>query len=161
MDDNEDIPIGYALHIHSWENDGDCRKTTSFFGLTEEDVRLYLDVASMFINMHDRFKPGFGGGGWHYKDAARFLPDVHDAVDAAIARHPKVSYKVKERFKLDRCVGYEDIYMELIIDLVGYPEDTYPGDYIRCFDGADVYYHETAVPNVSDKFDGCKTGTPY
>jgi hypothetical protein len=51
------IKAGYRVTVKSWENDGDHYNTITKDGLSEEDVKLYVDILKLaredFGNMYD------------------------------------------------------------------------------------------------------------
>jgi hypothetical protein len=42
------IPAGYQLHVYSWENDYDSRRSEVVSGLTLDEAKYYLEVAKLF-----------------------------------------------------------------------------------------------------------------
>lgn len=151
----KNIKAGYWLAITSWENDGDNYKTQNFYGLTEEDVRLYLDVATCFRSM-SRNDGGLGGGAWHYpgKEEA-FKEAVVKVFDDALENNPNASEHVRELFTIDKDNEYaEDHYFEVLDGILGTAgEDYYDiGLYVRVFDRYTVYYLATDVQDVTKNF---------
>lgn len=148
------IPVGYQLHIHSWENDGDASGTEILSGLTEEDVKFYLALLELF---------GSGGRGDGFGNGLDLdMVDVGKTVLEVYLEHPDVSKAVKKQFEWlkgvkcnvdedeDAAVEFSDGLREVMGDLLGFPS-TYEYDF-RVFDGYEVYYFETPVKNVTSKF---------
>lgn len=125
-----DIPVGFQLHITSWENDADCYNTVIVSGLTREDCAFLIAVAKLFESGNRR-KGGFGNKS----------PDA-DEVDAAIdlvrADHPGISAE------------YATMDFKSAIELVdGYG---YESDYLRVYDSHQVFYIAAPVADVTKEF---------
>lgn len=44
----ENIPKGYALTVHTWENDMDLTKRITKYGLTEDEVKFYIALINAY-----------------------------------------------------------------------------------------------------------------
>jgi hypothetical protein len=154
------IKAGYWLAITSWENDGDNYKTQNFYGLTEEDVKLYLDIVTWFRSTSQN-DGGLGGGAWHYPGRAEAYKEIVVKIfDDALARNPGASEHVKELFTVDKDHEYaEDRYFEILDELLGTPGEDYDGLYIRVFERFEVHFLETDVQDVTSQFPTVKRQT--
>ena len=113
-----DIPAGYQLHINSWENDADARKTEILSGLIEADVRFYLDIASQFRSRNGKPK-GLGNGSVNLETLVKIF-------QTALKAHPKISESLQKKYTVkiegddEDEVGGERA-CELICELLGSP----------------------------------------
>lgn len=46
-------PTGYKITVTTWENDADNYKTQSIYGLTQEQIFLYVDLCKLFHQDND------------------------------------------------------------------------------------------------------------
>lgn len=132
------IEKGYQLHVKSWENDGDHRKTHIINGLSKEDVSFLIDLFSYFK------KSKFG-------NSATVKGDVLNAYLDVKAKHPKVSLKFKESWYLeDDGDDIEDFVKEMLqYNGIGY---SYESRCWRVFDGYEVFFFPEEIHNVTSKF---------
>jgi len=135
----ENVPKGYQLQIHTWENDGDSWTTQTLSGLTKVDVLFYLHILKPFQ------KDGTLGNS--------FVP-VYDLVDIVnktlqefLPNRPNMSQDILDRWgdaiQLDDRNGSPYIYELLCEELLGYPNDQYYNDepnFCRVFDRFEVFY---------------------
>lgn len=151
------IPAGYQLHIESWENDGDARKTEIMSGLTVEDVKFVLEICSQFKSKNSFNKSGGRNLGNGDVDGAVLL----EVLSEALENHPNISQTVREQFTVDE-IGHDGLdeddaeYMayEIITEnLLGRAENEYyDGMFCRVFDRFKVYHYETPVEEVTAQF---------
>lgn len=151
------IPVGYQLHISSWENDGDSRKTKIIEGLTEEDVKFYLDIAKNFTSRNNHWDkkdyPTYGNGGIKNEDLARIVKE-------ALIAHPNISQPVRDEWTPEpEAIEVDDgadWYFEALTEFIlGYPD--YEGywdqvNFCRVFDSFKVFYIPAQAEEVTDKF---------
>lgn len=145
------IPAGYQLHINSWENDCDAYKIKIVSGLTEEDVRFYLELARTF------------DGPLGNEHATSGVLDA--LIKATLKKHPKISQKVSDKFNYDLGsstqeeidesdrTAYDLVVEELLCD----PVDDYFNNeawFCRNFSSAEVYFFEHPVQDVTSMFSG-------
>jgi hypothetical protein len=149
-----DIPVGYQLHIHSWENDADAYGLEVLSGLSKDDVKFYLELLEHFRS-RSRGKGGFGNtiNEVDYQKVAKTIQNTLEA-------NPGVSKDIKETFDLSDVFEEEhdseddlndalsDACQEVMGDLIGGSE-TYD---FRVFDRAEVYYYPAPVKNVTREF---------
>lgn len=156
------IPEGYALAIKSWENDGDCYKTQTFYGLGPYEVKFLVALAKLFRSMNSGPGKGFGGGAWHWEGGEeKWKADVMAAYDKVVKKFtPKLSAEFLKKWAVEPLEGREDPdclfdgYNECIDQLVSFPEDDcyHGGNYIRVYDSHTVHYYETEVSDVTKEF---------
>lgn len=81
------VPAGLRLSITSWENDGDDYRTVVVNGLTEEDVRFYLELAADFRSDSGSCsgRPGDRG------NVSVPAYDLYTLVKGALGSHPALS----------------------------------------------------------------------
>lgn len=155
------IPSGYQLHVHSWEGDADYNRVEILSGLTEEDVRFYLELLPYFNSNHGWNNPGHGNESLDTNDFIICL-------DKCMANHPNISDSVREVWtmsedEINEILDYEDedidpreelIYERICENLLGYPEnESYNGTSdLRVFDKYEVYFVEKPIIDVTDKF---------
>jgi len=144
------IKKGYQLHVKSWENDADHRKTHIINGLSKEDVSFLIDLFSYF--KRDKFGNSSTAKG-----------DVLKAYLTVKEKHPKVSREFKESWFLDEeedeiedneSYGKEDYTEDFVVDML-YENGigkSYEGRYWRVFDGYEVFFFPEEIHNVTSKF---------
>lgn len=150
----ENIPAGYRLSITSWENDADHYKDQIFEGLTGADVRYLVQFAKLFRSQ-SRHDGGFGGSArQHIGGADAYWTSLRAAIDGVVARHPDISQRVRESYvpiaDAEEC--WQDVYSNVITELVSYPGDDYDSTYFRVYDSFKVHFFESPVEEVTDKF---------
>ena len=132
------IPAGYRLTIHTWENDGDCYTTQVIDGLVEKQVRFYIDLAKRFVSENDQGSPGLGNAA---HDTGMLLAVFNDVA--------------KQHGYNDHLLSEEDIYDWLTEHILGYPVcDGYcdEGPFCRVFDSFTVHYIPEEIEDVTEKF---------
>jgi hypothetical protein len=144
------IPKGFQLHITTWENDADHYKTQIFSGLTEEDVRFYLAIATKFKSQNNYNDQGLGNG-----SVTPF--QMKEVINAAFASYPNISPEIKkfvvncQRVEEDEDEG--EGYHQFLLEILGYTEEYFDELYFcRVFDEAKVYYFPEEVLDVTVEF---------
>lgn len=137
------IPAGYQIHTLSWENDGDNYKTTILSGLTQEDVKFYIDLANIF-------KGKYGN------DFVK-AEIIGELIMGIITKHPDITAVTKEEWAAalqNRDVKYEDhkMYQLLNKKLLSSPDENYGIDFCRAVDNIKVYFYPTDIVEVTEKF---------
>ena len=136
-----DIPVGYQLHVTSWENDGDNFDTKILSGLTAEDVAVYVDLLSLLVSA--------SAGGFANRNNID-IERVALAVREKLAAHPKLSDGIRKDFlECDM-----DSVRDPMGDLLGYSEYV---DF-RVFASCKVYLFETPAKDVTKQFVSKKEG---
>lgn len=160
------IPIGYRLVITSWENDGDNYYDTVFEGLSKVDAEYLIALASLFKSMYIGDRTGFGGSAYHYELEKRgsgdFYRDIAEAMTAITAQHQEASEELRERFGIDTTADYwHDQVLGAASELVHYPSEDMPPDYIRVFEKFTVHDVKMEIQDVTASFkgEGRETGT--
>lgn len=150
-----DIPAGYQLHAHSWENDGDSRKTEVLSGLSMYDVLFLIEIISHFQSKNSHANTGRKLGNSEVRGMV-----LVELLNEALEHHPNISQQTRERFTIDQigddfdeedagCTAYEAITQNLL----GHAEyEGYDGLFCRVCDDFDVFYVETPIREVTDKF---------
>src|SRR5581483_7486471 len=138
----KDIPAGYQLHIHSWENDGDAPSTEILSGLSKADTKFYIDLCNALAKWGNEV-----GSGASAEDG--LYGEIADAIIATVKAHPDISPDLKKQYDLSD-IDREDEYalpdacQEIMFELLGAP--TTFDDYVcRVFDGFEVYFFEKPV----------------
>lgn len=156
------IPVGYQLHVHSWEGDADYRRVEILSGLTEEDVRFYIELLPYFNANRGWINPGHEN---EQIDCNDFI--IH--LDKCMANHPNISNSVREVWtmsedELNELFDYDQfededpreelLYERICENLLGYPEnESYDGTSdLRVFEKYEVYFVERPIVDVTDKF---------
>jgi hypothetical protein len=158
------IPPGYQLVIKSWENDLDARREITLNGLTEDDTRFLIHVLSHFKrqdynNLNAKRPFDLIGNRWNRVSAIAAM------VADAIINHPNITYPLRELWKpLDNTEDHEDQYVELLSDLLGYPDNEgYRGGegvrgadnrtrFVRVFHDFAVHLVPQPIEDVTHKF---------
>ena len=144
-----DIPAGYQLNILSWENDGDNYNTETLNGLSEEDVKFYMELLPLF-HSGSNYGESFG----NIMDDEVDYCAVGTRVLEVYLEHPDVSKDVKDQFewlkdmKMSDTDGLSDGLHQVMHDLIGSSEFYC----FRVFEGAQVFFFETPVKDVTSKF---------
>lgn len=145
------IPAGYQLHIKTWENDGDARKTKVISGLEKEEVEFFIEIAKRFASRNSPEK-GIGNG-------SATGDQLKEIVKTALDNHPHISDELRN--DVESCFDDEDLWdahlYEYITDrILGFPEnEIYRSDFenfCRVYDSHKVYYYPQAVEEVTEKF---------
>ena len=133
------IPAGYRLNITTWENDADHYMTQVIDGLTEKQVRFYIDLASHFKSTNDPRNPGLGNAP---HDEGMLLGVFNDVA--------------KQHGYHEHLLSEDDIYDWLTEHLLGYPvEEGYRDEvnFCRVFDNYTVYYIPEELEDVTRRFE--------
>jgi len=145
-----DIPVGYQLHINSWENDADAYQTEILSGLTKEDVNFYLSIVSQFRS-RNQHQGCYGNGEVTSSQLSAIFKK-------ALKDHPSISEKVKQDFALvskeeDEEDFDEDHPYQLVQQLLGYPvNDAYDATFCRVFASHQVFLIEKPIVDVTSEF---------
>lgn len=141
-----DIPVGYQLHITTWENDLDLRATKIISGLTEENVRFYLEIAQSFRS-RNASPNGLGNGS---VSSNRLILLIETALD----NHPNITPLCREKW-VEVLDQPDWLYEQLTEEILGTPCDFYSENYenfCRVFEKAEVFYYPADVVDVTQKF---------
>jgi len=108
------IPSGYQVHVDSYENDGDNNQLCIVSGLSEADMKFYVDLAELFHGKH--------GNDFTKKDV--FLGLIANVVE----NHPGISDGTREKFSPN--AEYDDDenscnIVDELQELTGHPDDSY------------------------------------
>lgn len=152
---NENIPAGYQLHLTTWENDGDNYNTEIISGLTREDTRFFIQIASRFTSVNNRYG-AIGGLGNDFVSGNTLI----DVIAKALSDNPNISDKIREEWTLENLDDDEALgcqaYELLISVILGSPQeyDWCSGDsyFCRVFEDFKVFYYENIVKNCSNDF---------
>jgi hypothetical protein len=158
---SEPIPVGYQLHVTSWENDADDYGTEIISGLTEADVRFLLSIAKQFTSRH-----GSGSGLGNQGNSSSVLVKL---IEQALTDHPSISDDLRSVWILEGVPDLEDLEeldddelddlggdaTEMISTLLGSTSNdcyTCEPNFCRVFSSFEVFWFETPVPDVTSKF---------
>lgn len=119
------IPAGFRLTVHSWENDGDNRRSLVQDGLTSAHARFLVDFAKLFYSRNNR--RGTAGFGNLYKPSSEELQQAHDAAKQVFLKHWDEFVSLyegitKEELEDPESDALHDIVGELHYDLFGASE---------------------------------------
>lgn len=134
------IPAGYTLIAASWENDADNCKDETLYGLSEADVRFYLNLLNRFRS-HT-----FGGLG-----NEDYEPEQETAaIEAAFNESPPDSPELLEDLKVTLSEYRDDPqFMENILGTWGHE---WGGRKWRVFDSFQVNYVPEECPDRTSWF---------
>ena len=148
------IPAGYQVHITTWENDGDCYATKIISGLTEDDVRFYIELSNKFVSRNGWGEKGLGNGGVESSVLIETISNV-------LKKHPNVSEETKLNWNFSKIedpesdVDDESPYETLTELILGWPADEYYwsiDNFCRVVDCVKVYHVPQEVVDVTGKF---------
>ena len=136
----DNIPSGYSLHIHSWENDGDNCRTKILSGLTKEDVQFYLHFLSYFKSN----KPYGNRAIQDHPDAEKVA--ITNAYEKCRPTSPQLLEDVEDSIEHWKTSDSSCDWAYVTIGLHN------NGDFYRVFDYCQVYLIRTPIPNVTEEF---------
>lgn len=147
MSDLGNIPVGFQLHVTTWENDADHYRTEIISGLSEDDVRFLVSIAQEFKSRNGSPK-GLGNGSVDGEQ-------LRELIREKLFDHPNISEDVRTTWQ--EGADDEGAAYSLISDmLLGTPqEEGYwdEGNFCRVFDGFQVFYFPEAVRDVTANFE--------
>lgn len=137
------IPAGFQVHVDSYENDGDNNQLCIVSGLSEADMRFYVDLAELF---QGRYGNGFT------KESV-FL----DIVANVVENHPGISDETREKFTPN--AEYDDHenscnIVDKVNELLGQPSDNYYDSrsvFVRVAQNIKVFYLQNPMYEVDVK----------
>ena len=136
------IPAGYTLTVTSWENDADNYADKTLHGLSEADVRFYLNLLSRFRSRWD------AGGGLGNSDYEREQETA--AIEAAFNESPPDSLDLLDEVKVTLSEYRDDPqFMENILETGGHE---WGGSKWRVFDSFQVNYIPEECPDCTSQF---------
>ena len=152
---NKNISAGFQLVVDSWENDADSPKTITLYGLSREKVLFFLD-----------FLKGLDSDDERYSNQGIEDELLIEYVNEVLLRHPSVAREIVEEYDLGHTVEdipdeqdfsyyVSDSYYQIIVDLLGSPENSYYQDehnFCRVFESAEVYFVPNEIVNVTKDF---------
>ena len=148
------IPVGYQLHVFSWENDMDNCQTRILSGLTKVDVEFYLFLCGHFT----REVGGQGTMGNNFNTRI----SLRDIAVQGMEKFPCLTKRIQDRFSNYLClddplVDLGDTDMWELFNFLGTPGDSYysnPGGSLFCrrVDRVEVYLIPVRIQNVSKEF---------
>lgn len=144
-----DILAGYQLHITTWENDGDSYKTKILSGLTEADVKFYIDIASRFKSDGMRTNRGLYFLGNQYVPTEKLA----DLIEECLNIHPDITAEIRTHW--EEFLADPTDPMEWFNNILGSPDDEYYYDYknfCRVFEEFEVFYYPQSVANATALF---------
>ena len=90
------IKAGFRLEVETWENDADNYRTEVLDGLTEAEVKFYVEVAKAHYSKNDPSKKGFGN---MYEPDKEEEKEYTDAMRAIFRKHISVLNKIWDDFE--------------------------------------------------------------
>jgi hypothetical protein len=135
-------PAGYALTIHSWENDADNCKDVTLYGLKKGDVFFYLHLLKHFKSSSDG-EQYYGNGEVTAETEIRLIEETY-------AQYPPESEQLKKEIQ-EILTDYRHD-PQLVDDLLGGPwwVDCY--SWTRVFDSYTVHYIPSDCEDVTTQF---------
>lgn len=135
------IPAGYTLTITSWENDADNRADKTLHGLSEADVRFYLNLLNRFRSHRS--------GGLGNEDCEREQETA--AIEAAFLESPPDSQELLDDLKVTLNEYRDDPqFMENILETWGHE---WGSNKWRVFERFQVNYVPVECPDRTAWFD--------
>lgn len=90
------IKAGFRLEVETWENDADNYRTKVLDGLTEAEVKFYVELAKAHYSMNGLRKKGFGN---MYEPGFNEKEEYADAMRAIFRKHISVLNKIWDDFE--------------------------------------------------------------
>jgi hypothetical protein len=157
----QEIPRGFVLAIHAWENDGDSYSIQYFYGLTKDDIEMFKPVLELFKSTHGH--DGFGNAEISENAEAIVFSWAELILTGQITREFAKKYLDFELPPSVTSIESEDMdtFAELyshanllkpIIKLLGYPE-YYDSDFVRVFEQAQFTFVKEAFTIPEFKFE--------
>lgn len=141
-----DIPQGYKITFHTWENDADAWKELSLTALSFNDVCFFLEFSKYFKSCSGDEKL-LGNRGVEIKE-------IYDVIHKCLEKFPPDTEIQKE---LDDLLASDDeyhCYEWLIENILGYPEnEVYCYNYenfCRVIDHCEVHYFPVIIKDVTE-----------
>jgi hypothetical protein len=140
------IQPGYYLTIESEDDCGENRYEMSLSGLTEHDVRFYLDLATKIGNINTMQCPK---GRVQEKQAVYILKLIQDVLE----RHPNIRPEVRELYELEEDTDAGAMLDVMADEFLGYGGDDFSEGYnIRQYESHKVFYLPTEMIDVTGEF---------
>jgi hypothetical protein len=143
------IEAGYRVTIYTWENDSDNHQETSICGLSESEVKFYVDLCKLHA-LSDSGCITDTEFGNMYDPTISEKSAYKTALNVMCQKHIKIINKLMyEKYNITQDSVSESVYEHLFyINLSG--EDYYT----RVFDSILIEYvpEEIKIENVTDKF---------
>lgn len=86
------IPKGYQITFKTWENDADNYNTKVVEGLTEEQAKMFVEIAELHYSQHGYHSKGFGN---MYEPCDKEIEEYKQAIEIVALKHFEV---LKEYF---------------------------------------------------------------
>lgn len=90
------IKAGFRLEVETWENDADNYRTEVLDGLTEAEVKFYVEVAKAHYSRHDPSMKGFGN---MYEPDKEEKEKYTDAMRAIFRKHVVILSNIWDDFE--------------------------------------------------------------
>lgn len=137
------IPKGYRVTFHTWENDADHWKELSLNGLTFNDVRFFLNLSKYFKSCSsDESLLG---------NRSVEIAEMFDTIRKSLIEFPP---DVEVQKEIDDLLSSDDeyhCYEWLYENILGYTVEYYREEtYCRVIDHCEVHYYPSEVKDVTE-----------
>jgi len=138
------IPVGFQVHITTWENDGDAYTTQIFSGLSNEDVHFYVDFVKFFSGTD-------GNDFIEYTRLREFLTELqmqHPHINSDLKSHLAEALIEDARYELD------DFIHEILHSPVeeGYYDGGHRTLFCRACDSIQIFHIPSEIKDVTTDF---------
>ena len=150
---NKNIPAGYQLHVHCWENDADNYSLSIISGLSKGDIDFYVHLLSKFKSKNSPRDQGLGND---YVPSEKIVLAINDSLEkygAEMSEALKASWL--ELVKIWNDEDDDDGLTETMWTILGTPGEYYfDGEhpFYRVFDRYQVFYFPQEVEDVTQQF---------
>lgn len=135
------INPGYALTIHSWENDADNPREQILYGLKKDDVKFYIALLKQFVS-------GSNGNEGCYGNT-----DVCDLLDATIpivrAYNECAPESAFLKTEVIECLNNSNWAHDFLLEVI---DSWCEGDYWRVFERAEIHYIPQECEDCTSEF---------
>jgi hypothetical protein len=145
------IKSGYIVKVTAWENDADDYSYTVINGLTEKEVSFYKEWLTGYISCSSG---GMGNDNFNFIKAITHLHSLRDKYMEEIDSQLDIDLYDVDSIELaledKNFVEYnKELLYNAIEGILGRPVQYY-GDFVRVFDGLDVYLlkEDVVIPKL-------------
>ncbi len=131
---------GYALTIHSWENDADNPSEKVLYGLKKGDAKFYIALLKQFVSGSNENEEGYGNTHVGKLDAT--IPIVR-----AYGQCAPESELLKN--EVIECLDNSDWAYEFLYEVI---DSWCEGEYWRVFERAEVHYIPGECEDCTSEF---------
>lgn len=163
MTKKKNIEPGYQLHINTWDNDGDNKTTQIISGLSEQNLKFYIDLAKRFKCKDWPKNKGCRGNGANEKNehfdaivaSAKAFPPEGDVKKYVVDELLDGKFDDKETCDMWPQEKHNWAWEFLTDDVLGRPDNFYCENYAnftKAYEDHKVYFVPGSIQDVTDKF---------